>query len=60
MSKRRIHDGIVGALVKQLNDKWNAAFNRGDAAGVADLYADDAVAGSAPSLFSFGAAISIG
>lgn len=47
-------------LAKQLNDKWNAAFNRGDAAGVADLYADDAVAGSAPSLFSFGAAISIG
>ncbi len=30
-------------LAKQLNDKWNAAFNRGDAAGVADLYAEDAV-----------------
>ena len=33
----------VSELAKQLNDKWNAAFNRGDAAGVADLYADDAV-----------------
>jgi uncharacterized protein (TIGR02246 family) len=30
------------AAIQQLNDKWVAAFNQGDAAAVAALYAEDA------------------
>jgi uncharacterized protein (TIGR02246 family) len=29
-------------MIQQLNDKWAAAFNRGDAAAVAAMYANDA------------------
>ena len=30
------------AAIQQLNDKWTAAFNKGDAAAVAAMYAEDA------------------
>ena len=30
------------ATIQQLNDKWAAAFNKGDAAAVAAMYAEDA------------------
>lgn len=30
------------AQIQALNDKWDAAFNKGDAAAVAAMYADDA------------------
>jgi uncharacterized protein (TIGR02246 family) len=30
------------ATIQQLNDKWTAAFNKGDAATVAAMYAEDA------------------
>ena len=30
------------ATIQKLNDKWAAAFNKGDAAAVAAMYADDA------------------
>lgn len=30
-------------IVKSSNDRWNEAFNRGDASGVAACYKDDAV-----------------
>ena len=30
------------AEIQQLNDQWSAAFNKGDAAGVAAMYAQDA------------------
>lgn len=31
------------ALAKKMNDRWNAAFNRGDAGALADLYAENAI-----------------
>jgi uncharacterized protein (TIGR02246 family) len=30
------------STIQQLNDKWTAAFNKGDAATIAAMYADDA------------------
>lgn len=35
--------GEAAQLAAELNDTWNAAFNRGDAAAVAALYAEDAI-----------------
>lgn len=32
----------TAATIQQLNDKWTAAFNKGDAAAVAAMYAPDA------------------
>ena len=31
----------INRIVKNANDRWNAAFNRGDAAAVAELYTAD-------------------
>ncbi|THK34018.1 SgcJ/EcaC family oxidoreductase [Ensifer sp. MPMI2T] len=35
-------DMDIRVIVSQANDRWNAAFNRGDAAAVAALYTPDA------------------
>ena len=34
-------DSNIRGIVKEANDRWNAAFNSGDAAAVAALYTDD-------------------
>jgi uncharacterized protein (TIGR02246 family) len=43
-------------IVRRAQDSWNAAFNRGDAAAVADLYTDDAIVLPPSHVFIKGAA----